>query len=198
VEGEVAELRINSGGSVVANTVTFGRAGTLSLFSFIFLYEGGILVTNQVAGPVDHGSIYFLGGILRAGANADEFFPEVEAGKLELGDGGLVFDTQSYNVSTAASFSGASGLRKLGNGVLTLSGTNTYEGGTVVQEGRLRILSSSALPSGTIRVEENGILHLVGSSTLPNTVELHGGQLWKEVNAIWPTLSMSPIRRTGW
>jgi len=173
------ELRINSGGMVVADIVTFNGGGDWAVLT---LSEGGTLVTSQVVGPENYGLVYFMGGTLRAGTHSSEFFPDMDPGKLDLSGGGLVFDTQSYNVSTAASFSGTSGLRKLGAGTLTLSGSSSYQGGTVVQEGTLRILSSSALPSGTIRVEESGILHLVGSSTLPNTVELHGGQLWKEVN----------------
>ena len=45
--------------------------------------------------------------------------------------------------------SGAGGLTKVGSGVLTLSGTNTYQGPTIVSAGTLQLQVNGTLPAGT-------------------------------------------------
>ena len=53
--------------------------------------------------------------------------------------------------------SGSGSLTKIGTGNQTLSGTNSYTGGTVVSEGTLTIVNSNNLGSGTIAIN-NGSL----------------------------------------
>lgn len=61
-------------------------------------------------------------------------------------------------------------LTKAGNGTLTLSGANTYEGETVVSEGTLRV--NGSIGNGAVTVAGAGILG--GSGTVGGAVALNG------------------------
>ena len=100
----------------------------------------------------------------------------VSAGSLQLGDGlsgsdvslatsGItnnaallynVFGSQTVNYTIG----GSGSLTKLGSGVLTLSGPNTYSGGTTLSAGQLNINNASALGTGTFTI---------GGGTIDNT-----------------------------
>jgi fibronectin-binding autotransporter adhesin len=86
----------------------------------------------------------------------------ISAGTLQLGNGGTsgsitgdVLDnaTLAFNRSDILRFDGAitgtGGLTKAGAGALTLSGTNTYTGGTMLNAGTLVVNSLQALGLGT-------------------------------------------------
>ena len=68
---------------------------------------------------------------------------------IALGAGGGVVDSDGKSMALAGSLTGAGGLAKIGSGSVTLSGTNSYQGGTVVSAGTLIVTSANALPSGT-------------------------------------------------
>ena len=55
-----------------------------------------------------------------------------------------------------------SGLTMNGSGTLTLLGTNTYTGGTIVNSGKLIVGASGALPTGTLAINNNGIAQFGG------------------------------------
>ncbi len=61
------------------------------------------------------------------------------------------------------------GLTKLGTGILTLGGTNTYGGDTVISNGTLRLGHGKALPTATEVVLAGGMLDLNGN-TVTNTI----------------------------
>jgi fibronectin-binding autotransporter adhesin len=60
-----------------------------------------------------------------------------------------VNSTGNYEISGIGKISGASGLAKSGNGILTLSTVNDYSGNTVINGGILTLGTSGAIPSGT-------------------------------------------------
>jgi autotransporter-associated beta strand protein len=78
-----------------------------------------------------------------------------------------VFDVQTYNITVGQPLQGVGGLTKLGTGVLTLSGTNTYAGGTVIGAGALSIASTNAMPglfaAGSYAVS-NGVVFAIGNA----------------------------------
>lgn len=76
--------------------------------------------------------------------------------------------------SITANLSGTSGLTKAGVGILSLSGSNTYSGGTSVSEGSLRVGSSFSLGSGAVTVASGASLQLQNNITLSNTINLNG------------------------
>ena len=81
---------------------------------------------------------------------------------------------QTWNVSTAASaltvngvVSGSNALNKSGPGTLTLSGTNTYTGGTNVTAGTLVELNNgNALSTGTVAISSGATVALQSDSGL--------------------------------
>ncbi|MGD0898173.1 MAG: autotransporter-associated beta strand repeat-containing protein, partial [Thermoguttaceae bacterium] len=86
------------------------------------------------------------------------------------------------NNNATSTFSGAIkntagtvSLAKAGTGTLTLSGTNSYSGGTTVSDGLLVINRSAALPSGSIlTIGASGSVEL-GDSTLNGSAIPLGG-----------------------
>ena len=63
----------------------------------------------------------------------------------------LGIDTSGYSLTMSGVLSGTGGaLRKSGNGTLTLTGDNSYSGGTTVSAGTLLVNSASALGLGTL------------------------------------------------
>jgi fibronectin-binding autotransporter adhesin len=107
-----------------------------------------------------------------SGSNAYTGTTTISQGTLQIGNGGttgslsggtggsvitvndtLVFDrsntvTQGTDFSSAA-ITGNGVLVQAGSGTLVLTGTNTYSGGTIVENGILTTQSPTALPSGT-------------------------------------------------
>ena len=142
---------------------------TLQIAEPLFLAGGGIASTgalrnvsgdNRWTGPITIGDGSFAVGIgheiIAVDAPGGEFTPD------EL----TITGTISSNFSA--------GLRKRGTGRLTLSGTNTYSGETLIQQGVIRIRNSSALgsPTDPTRVDAGAALELVeislgGNETIP-------------------------------
>ena len=75
--------------------------------------------------------------------------------QLVPGDGAfntntIAFDTGAKNITDSGSISGSGmALMKTGSGILILSGTNTYNGGTIVTAGKLIVATPSAILDGT-------------------------------------------------
>lgn len=141
-----------SGGSSVGNWQGTG---------IVNLCTGGTINTPIVKRNLGLNATFnFDGGTLRArGENAtlDTFMEDLTAANVLAG--GAVIDSGNNDVTIRQSLNdggGAGGLVKTGAGALTLGGTNTYAGQTVVNEGFLSALTPDALPgygqSGRIEV----------------------------------------------
>ena len=63
-------------------------------------------------------------------------------------------------------------LNKIGSGIQTLSGANTFTGGTIVSSGVLRINNSASLSSGPVTIRANGVLWPAFSNSASNTISL--------------------------
>lgn len=94
------------------------------------------------------------------------------AGTSVVNDGALTVGANNTSTTFAGVISGAGGFTKAGNGVLTLSGANTYAGSTTINAGTVR-LSGGTLPSTTAlnlttsgaTLNLNGNSQIVGSLT---------------------------------
>jgi fibronectin-binding autotransporter adhesin len=157
------------------NNLTFEKAGTGTYtLTGNNTYTGGTTVTEGTlslgsAGALGTtGTISMNGGTLQfSAANTTDY-----SSRIRLEDGtNSGFDTNGQNVSFASAMqtgvAGDGGMNKLGTGILTLGGSNTYVGTTIVTAGTLRLDYSG---SDTSKLADNSQLKLAGG-----TVDLAGG-----------------------
>lgn len=96
-------------------------------------------------------------------------------GQIWLGEKTLTLGGTNGNSDIEGNISGVDGsVVKTGAGVLTLSGTNNYAGGTLVQGGTLAIAAVGALGTGAVTLA-NGTRMDYGHLTVTNAVELASG-----------------------
>jgi len=147
---------VNNGVNPVA--LTLSGTGGLTL-SGANSYTGGtrinagqLLLSSGNNRLANSGAITAAGGVLDLGGNS-----QMASGTISF-QGGIVqngtminnttnYDGQSGTIS--ATLAGSVGLTKTGNGVLTLTGTNTYSGATVVNGGNLKITRTHGVYAGS-------------------------------------------------
>jgi fibronectin-binding autotransporter adhesin len=91
------------------------------------------------------------------------------------------------NISTQ--ITGSGGVIKSDPGVLVLSGSNSYTGGTTVTSGTLSLTNASAIGSGTLGLNPGTTLDLNGSFNLPVAATLSGDALVNVAQGNASTLS---------
>lgn len=203
-------------------TVNFNHTGTIAFAPDLV---GSLRVTK--AGP---GTTVVTGSNTYAGDTA------ITSGTLQIGNGGatgtlgggavtadatLAFN-RSGSLSVPNAISGWGRLRQIGPGLTTLTGANSYSGGTTVKSGTLAVAVGGAInhPSATLVVGEsigdNGTVALAGGSIttyeslLANAAGASGaavvtGGTWTDANSLKigeygsGSLSMSGGRiNSGW
>jgi autotransporter-associated beta strand protein len=141
------------------------RAGTSMGKGTVVLSGGRLMIGSKGIWLASNGGtsamdITLSGGMVGATVNWSTAVPMT----LTNDTGDITFqaaDTNDapYDIALAGVLSGVGGFKKTGGGTLTLSGTNTYAGATVVSNGTLRLTQGSALSTST------GVV-LSGSSVL--------------------------------
>jgi outer membrane autotransporter protein len=113
-------------------------------------------------------SAFTIAGIDNSSAFAPSFI---------LNSGGVLsFEIDNgSNLAFSGAISGSGSLVKDGEGTLTLSGNNSYTGGTLVNEGTLAVGSNTALGTGTLFLAEETTLQAAANwLTLTNAIQLLG------------------------
>ena len=116
----------------------------------------------------------------------------IQAGALQLGSGaaggsvagaivnsGTLILNRSDATTLGNTISGSGLLRKLAANTVTISSSNSYSGGTSLEQGNLQVNASAALGSGTVTITNAGgntRLLLGGSTTLANPIVVSGVQ----------------------
>ncbi|MBI2706761.1 MAG: autotransporter domain-containing protein, partial [Proteobacteria bacterium] len=107
-------------------------------------YTGGTTITGGVLAVNNDGNLggaagglTFAGGTLRTLENAFS-----SARPILINTTGTI-DTNGVNATLSGPIGGVGGLIKLGGGNLTLTGNNTYGGGTTISEGSLTVTTTS-------------------------------------------------------
>lgn len=90
------------------------------------------------------------------------------------GDTAAVEFDQTQDATYAGTLSGNGTLRKTGSAALTLTGTNTYTGGTALDAGTLVLGNASAIGSGTLAMAQGTTLDFTSGFTLANAITLSG------------------------
>ena len=98
----------------------------------------------------------------------------ITGGTLDLAGTAPAITVNSGTAKVASALTGAAGLTKAGNGTLTLSGANSYSGGTTLAAGTLQIgdgaSATASAGSGALAVTGNTLnLNLSGEATLINS-----------------------------
>ena len=161
------------------NTLYLGRAsGSTGTYHL----DGGVLLAARVGTQGGTSTFNFNGGTLTPTQSLSDFLQGLTTANVR--NGGMIVDTAGYDVAITqnvqhSSISGDNaidgGLSKLGAGVLTITGDNTFTGPTSVQAGTL--LADNTLGSGTGRgtVTVSAAAVLGGSGTLGGDVTALAG-----------------------
>ncbi len=183
-----------TGGLLDCNTLNL-TTGTAASGNGAFTLGGGRLICTNISvgsGSANgSGTLNLNGGILQPGTNTAALFKQNNLVPLtnNVQAGGAIFDTAGFNATvnwplqTDPALGGApdGGLVKLGNGTLTLSSPNTYNGNTLVGGGTLLI---NSLQGPGLVIVSNGAT-LGGNGVISNNVTVNaGGALAPGNNAI--------------
>ncbi|OYV06193.1 MAG: hypothetical protein CFE26_07645, partial [Verrucomicrobiales bacterium VVV1] len=140
--GYTATMNVNSGSSFTyagANTIKVNPGSS----GFGYLYIDGIFTTNRgfqttVSGGTNYLVTLRSGGTLKLSGNVTDLTTGTPKTQFALGSGGGLIDTDTFSTAISANISGTgNSLTKLGSGTLTLTGTNSYSGPTLLNTGTL-------------------------------------------------------------
>ncbi|AOF92493.1 autotransporter outer membrane beta-barrel domain-containing protein [Sinorhizobium sp. RAC02] len=118
----------------------------------------GILETSGFRGGMGTADLTIDGGIVRAIDDNASFFSNYGSQQVNLGAGGGIIDTNGHDIGIAPVIAGVGSLTKDGLGTLSLTGENTYGGGTTIFEGTLQLGDGGTTGSILGDVTNNGIL----------------------------------------
>jgi fibronectin-binding autotransporter adhesin len=133
-------------------TVTIGGQGLqlgIGGGSGTYILNGGTL-NSYFGNDSSAGSFTFGGGTFQAAASFTASSPRVASTSIASVATAKI-DTAGHTVTWSNDLTGpqAAGLTKSGEGVLELSGNNSYSGATTVERGTLVLLNANAIGNGT-------------------------------------------------
>ena len=152
--------------AVIGGTATFGQLllGSPGQTATLSLSAGGRLESGPICSNGGSATFAWNGGVLRTLAAST-----IEVATT-LGTGGGTLDDGGFNVVYSGRITGSGRLIKQGSGSVTLSGTNSYAGGTAVT-GTLRLTNSNAAGTGPISIAAaGGMVSLANGVTLSNNM----------------------------
>lgn len=187
--GGVANGRSGTGTWNATNTNWTNQAGTINApwagQTAIFAPRSGSAATITIDGAQAITGMTFLPAATDPGFFYTAYrFNAGAGGKLTIANAATPFDVggtpgvaRADNI-IAAPVEGVGGIRKFGDGILTLRGANSYSGGTAVDAGILVAdFDAAALGTGPVTVGANGTL-LFGAGPTGQLAISNAGQLF--------------------
>lgn len=163
-------LNVHSGGTAV-----MGGTVTLRLSQSVFNLGDGVGVSTasvaMVSLSVADARLNLNSGLLAARADG-----ALISGLGVVSNIGPAYVSTDFASSIDCEIAGSGSLTKLGNGTLTLGGTNTYSGETIVSAGTLAIMQPYLNDTGTVRVAAGAALGLNFAG-----IDKIGGLYWNDV-----------------
>jgi len=223
VEDSVAVDVARGAALSVHDTETIGSlagGGNVAIASGKTLTTGGNDASTTFSGVISGDASLLKAGsgtMVLAGANTYAGGTTISGGTLQIGSGGtsgsivgyvtnngtLAFD-RSDTYTFGNLIIGSGDLRKLGEGVLILSGNNLFTGGVTVAEGTLRLESDTAAGGGTITTM-GSVIDYADGIDISNSIDLNSGTTQLKVDAgtatqsggISETSGPRPLTKTG-
>ena len=172
-----------TGSNVTAGTYSQTLDGTYTVNSLSFTGGGdgaasnGVTLATGTGGPltiaalstfIDQGGNSYAAGVGlvdQNGSAAHTISANVDLGQTQVWE---IDSANALTVSgTVANASTAAGLIKAGSGMLILSASNSYTGGTTINDGTIQLGAAGALPTG-------GALTVTGTGSAAGTLDLDG------------------------
>ncbi len=168
---------ISNTGSLVksgSGTLTLGATNSYTGGTTV---SGGTLLSGVAGAFVDNTDYTVNGGTLDLN-NFDLSMSSLfgSGGDITLGSAALTVD-QSSDTSYAGSISGTGGFTKNGSGTLTLTGANSYNGGTTLTAGTLRSGAAGAFIDNTDYTVDGGNLDLNSNDLTMSSLSGSGGSV---------------------
>jgi autotransporter-associated beta strand protein len=212
---------LNSGSFRVSTTETIGSlSGNGTTYLNGFLTTGALGTSEEISGTITGYSQFAKSGngtLTLTGSAMNTLGLVISNGTLSIGNGGSTGyvsgnitnnATLAFNLSVDATYagvvSGTGKLEQLGAGTTTLSGNNTYTGGTIITQGTLQgttqslqgaITNNASLVfaqstngtysgnmsgTGAFAKTGNGTLTLSGNNSFAGTTAINGGNTGRE------------------
>lgn len=165
---------------------TLGTGAVTNWASLVFNRNGDPVIANNISGT---GSLTQngVGVLILTGSNdySGQTRINIGAGALQVGNGGgtgtlgtgavlnnsaLIFN-RSNTMTVANNISGSGFVQQDGSGRTILTGSNTYVGGTVINNGTLSVGSANALGIGTVTMN-GGTLAAQGNRIVGNAFDM--------------------------
>ncbi|MCG6121462.1 MAG: autotransporter domain-containing protein [Microvirga sp.] len=170
--GSAALIEIDDGGAVVASTVVADSSSTIRILGSSG--ARGALTTGEIARQTGDTLLFVDGGRLVASTSNPDFLKGFVDGAFSVGGGGAYVDTNGFNVGLNPGFGGSGALVKQGLGTLTIAGTASHAGGTVIEMGTLALSGGGSLPSTGGLVLQGGAFDISGASGARSVSDLSG------------------------
>ncbi|MGJ7537584.1 MULTISPECIES: autotransporter outer membrane beta-barrel domain-containing protein [unclassified Variovorax] len=147
--------------TVAAGTLRFGAPDLLNP-------TAPIALANTAGATLDLNSFNQTIGSLSGGGTA--------GGELQLGSATLTTGGDNTSTTFGGTLSGSGDLVKQGTGTFTLTGANSYAGGTSLTQGRIDVGANAALGTGALAMSGGTTLGLAADGlTVANNVTLGAG-----------------------
>ncbi|MHA3774044.1 autotransporter-associated beta strand repeat-containing protein [Verrucomicrobiota bacterium sgz303538] len=147
VDGGITSLvKADAGTWSLTNSNTYTGATSVN---------GGVLIFSNLSSLGAGTAINLGGGTLRWGSGNTA---DITTRTVTLTAGTSILDTNGQSITLANAIGGTGALRKLGGGILTLNGENTFTGNVTIgnSNGGIRITNSSALGVGAKTITITG------------------------------------------
>lgn len=158
VPWNISGLAFNTGSSsfsISGSTITVG--------------SGGIVQSSTAAQTVSNSFILAAAQTWRASSGNLTFGGSVDNAGFQLNVDAAI----SRSIALNGLVSGTGGLQKIGSGTLTISGNNSYSGGTTLSAGTLAANHDNALGSGSLALN-GGTLSTASARNFANSVSIGG------------------------
>jgi len=140
-----------------------GGTGTLNL-------NGGTLRTSKIVGQAGSATVSFNGTqIVATSIQPTNFIDGMDT--ATIGSGGLLVNSNGFNLTAPQVLGGTGGVVKSGAGTLTLLGANTFTGSTTVNAGKVVV---STVPSG--HIGGDGAFSIANNAGMGVRVNIDGEQ----------------------